>query len=479
MSLEDPGWVGQETNANGAYRLAVPPGTYRLRVRPPRGPLIAHKIEGLRLSTNTTRNFVLETGLTLSGRVTGPARQPAPWAWLSIHAGDYQEVSFGQADEAGRYSLGVPVGTYHVDVYHNDFPKKTLEGVAVPHNTVLNITLDSGVLLEGKVIDDEGQPVPETQVCAHLSTGDQWFCAETEPAGSFRLRVPPAVYVVTVYPVLPLRLTRLRRLEVSGAGVTGLVLTVSRDPMPFVPDDPPKAALISISAPTAAGEVTLTGAAGAVAPHSVVVAFTLETGHFTTAQATPSGSFTATLFAPAGTSVLIKAAPDGATVRRMLSLPEGPSTFLFSNGERGGNPIVLAGLPGTILRVADPLGAGMRIGSAGRTDGQEHGLRLPAWTFQGSLNPRTFAPGDPLRASGTVRVESPALQGVDGLRVGITLMLERLSDTDGFEIPPPQHPHVHLRHPRRAADRTTTSVVGCRLKPRPKPPAGQNDPHPG
>ena len=123
VNLEDPGWVEQETDANGNYRLSVPPGTYRLRVRPPRGPLIPQKIEGLRLSTNTTRNFALESGMTLSGRVTGPAGQPAPWAWLSLHVGDYQEVSFGQADAAGRYSLGVPVGTYHVDVYHERLPE--------------------------------------------------------------------------------------------------------------------------------------------------------------------------------------------------------------------------------------------------------------------------------------------------------------------------------------------------------------------
>ena len=253
-----------------------------------------------------------------------------------------------------------------------------------------------------------------------------------------------------VRPVLPLRPARLQRLEVSGEGVMDLVLTVSRDPMPFVPDDPPKAARINISSPTAAGEVTLTGAAGSVAPHSVVVAFTLETGHFTMAQATANGSFTATLFAPAGTSILIKADPAGAAVRQMLTAPTGPSTFLFSNGERGGNPIVLAGLPGTILRVPAPSGTSIRVGSAGRTDWQEHGL--PAWTFQGSLNSRIFAPGDPLRVRGTVRVESSALQGIGDLQVGTTLRLERLSDTDGVREPPPQHFCVHLRHPYRIAD---------------------------
>ena len=64
----------------------------------------------------------------------------------------------------------------------------------------------------------------------------------------------------------------------------------AQQPMPFVPDDPPKAALISISPPTVDGEVTLSGAAGSVAPQSAVIVVTLETGHFTTAQATASGS---------------------------------------------------------------------------------------------------------------------------------------------------------------------------------------------
>ena len=228
------------------------------------------------------------------------------------------------------------------------------------------------------------------------------------------------MYVVTVRPVLPFRPIR-RRLEVSGEGVADLVLTVSRQPMPFVPDDPPRAALISISPPTADGEVTLTGAAGAVAPGSTVFVVTLDTGHFTTAQATDRGSFAATLFAPAGTSILIKTDPFGANVAQFLDLFE----------EQVETPEQkLSALPGTILRVADPPGVGIPIGGAGRRDKES----LPAWTFHGSLTPDILVAGDPLRVHGTVRVDSSALRGVDTLQAGAPLRLERLSDTDGSPL---------------------------------------------
>ena len=372
--------------------------------------------------------------MTLSGRVTNPAGQPVPYAWLWVVNDAGQEVSFKGANETGHYSLGIPAGTYQLNVIRDGFIDQRLEGVEVNQDTVLNITLNSGVMLRGKVVDADGQPVPDAEVCARLPAEQPWegVCSETGPEGRFQLSVAPEVYVVTATPLAPLQPTRLRRLEVSEEGVTDLVLTVSRDPTPFVPDDPPKAALISISPPTADGEVTVTGTAGSVAPQSAVVATTLETGHFTTAQATASGSFTATLFASAGTSVLVKADPDGAAVRRFLTTPGRALIILFSNGEQGGNSSALASLSGTILRVPDPPGAGIRIGSAGRTDWREPGL--PAWTFQGSINTQTLAPGHPLQVHGTVQVDSPALQGVDALQVGTTLRLERLSDAEGASI---------------------------------------------
>ena len=408
---------GQDTDGNGAYRFTVPPGTYQLEVRPP-GPLIPQRQE-LPLAIDTTQHVVLETGVTLSGQVTGPGGQSPPGVYLSVRNEAGQEISFAWT-ETGHYSLGVPAGTYQIRAFSDAFPNKIVEAVAIPHDTVLNITLEAGVVLGGKVVDDEGQPVPDAWVCAHLSTEPRWegSCSHTEPGGNFQLRVALGVYVVTVRPVFPLRQTH-RRLEVGQAGITALVLPVSRDPAPFVPDDPPKVALISISSPTADGEVTLRGAAGSVAPQSAVAAITLDTGHLTTAQATANGSFTATLFAPAGTSVLIKADPFGPNVARLMnSDPNDPD-----NGS-------LLALPGTILRVAAPPGAGIPIGGAGKV----YWDRLPAWTFRGFLNTHTLVPGNSLRVRGTVRVDSPVLQGVDNLQVHTSLRLERLSDTDGSSL---------------------------------------------
>ena len=419
--LRMPGyiWIDEpRTDENGDYRFSVPPGTYLLEVRPQHGPLIAQRI-ALTLSKDTTRNIVLETGVTLSGRITGPGGQLSSGVYLSVRNEAGQEIGFTWTPD-GYYSLGVPAGTYRIETFNDDFLDTTVEGVAITQATVLNITLESGVLLEGKVVDDAGQPVPDAQVCAHLPT-EEWregFCADSEFEGAFQIHVSPAEYVVTVRPVFPLLQSRLR-LEVGKAGVTDLVLAVSRQPVPFVPDDPPKAALISISLPTADGEVTISGAAGSVAPDSAVVAITLDTRNFTTAWATAEGSFTATLFAPAGTSVLIKADPFGTGVAQFVdSVPDEFDEFDAENL----NLRLLSALPGMILRVADPSGAGIPIGGAGWTHWE---LPFPAWTFHGSIPTNTLAPGDPLRVRGTVRVDSPVLQGVDTLQVNTSLRLER------------------------------------------------------
>ena len=269
-------------------------------------------------------------------------------------------------------------------------------------------------------------------VCAHLPTEQWWegFCSGTEAEGRFQLQARPGEYVLTVRPVFPLRQTR-RRLEVSGAGVADLVLTVSRQPMPFVPDDPPKAALISISPPTADGEVTVTGSAGSVAPNSSVVAITLETGHFTSAQATANGSFTATLLAPPGTSILVKADPFGTTLARFFTRRWWGERQNIAEQRRAGRRSTDTRRPPQYDSTGRrPLGTGIPIGDSGRRDT----FSLPAWTFHGSINTQTLAPGNSLRVHGVVRVDSSAVQEFDDLQVHTSLRLERLSGADGSSL---------------------------------------------
>ncbi len=114
------------------------------------------------------------------------------------------------------------------------------------------------------------------------------------------------------------------------------------------PDAPPRASLIQVSAPNAAGEVTVTGRSGAVTAGYGVVLVTLETGHLAFARAAADGSFSGSLFAPAGASVLVKAGPMlGVSAQNSADVAE-----------------ILVGLPGTILRVADAESPGQVIAFA-------------------------------------------------------------------------------------------------------------------
>jgi uncharacterized protein (TIGR03437 family) len=201
-----------------------------------------------------------------------------------------------------------------------------------------------------------------------------------------------------------------------------LLLLCSATPaatQPSPPDAPPRASLIQVSAPNAAGEVTVTGRAGAVTAGYGVVLVTLETGHSAFARAAADGSFSGLLFAPAGASVLVKAGP----------LP-GISAENFANRAEG----ILLGLPGTILRVADATasGQGIPFATAGYTSTVGGGRPVPPfWTFQGTINTQSLQPGDTLSARGTLRMVSPLFRNASGMQVQARLSLARLTNPDG------------------------------------------------
>ena len=95
--------------------------------------------------------------------------------------------------------------------------------------------------------------------------------------------------------------------------------------------------------------------------------------------------------------------------------------------------------------MADLRGDAIPISGAGKSDWD----RLPAWTFHGSINTHTLAPGNSLRIRGTVRVDSPALQGVGALQVNTDLSLRPLSDPEGASLLQAKSPTSILLTPTR------------------------------
>ena len=282
------------------------------------------------------------------------------------------------------------------------------------------------VRIEGRVIDESGQPVSSGFISADdiaIGCCEEFFTGP-DASGRFQFDIPPAVYVITANPLAPLNPIRLR-VDASGGNVSNLVLTVSTHSTPFLPDDPPKAQLIQISTPDTNGDIVVTGAPGSVPPNSSVALVTLDTGHTSVVEAEGNGSFSASLFAPPGTSILVKSDPLGANVGRFLVVND--EEILNSDDD-------LAALSGTILHVSDPsaTGAEPTFSGAGLTHFASVGESpLPAWTFQGVLNGQTFSPGGTLSVQGSLRIVSSALQGAGTMRAGIRLSLERLSGPNG------------------------------------------------
>ncbi|MEO6760357.1 MAG: hypothetical protein ABIO24_12945, partial [Saprospiraceae bacterium] len=97
------------------------------------------------------------------------------------------------------------------------------------------------------------------------------------------------------------------------------------------PGDPPIAALISVSQPDADGNVTISGAAGAVFPAAQLAIRNLYTGDTVYTLAGITGTFTAILYGPNHTPFWISPAPNIPIELRDKpgSLPGGPGTIVY------------------------------------------------------------------------------------------------------------------------------------------------------
>jgi hypothetical protein len=151
--------------------------------------------------------IVLQTGRTLSGRVVGPERAPVPGA--EIQAREESRVTsegsgistifmrhLAVTDAEGRFRIGaLEAGTLSLVVSARRYRTRRLEGFRVPDEDVdsLEIVLDRGARLEGRVVDGEGEPVAQARLEARLQNGEGFSDLGSEPHavseedGSYRL----------------------------------------------------------------------------------------------------------------------------------------------------------------------------------------------------------------------------------------------------------------------------------------------------
>jgi len=283
------------------------------------------------------------------------------------------------------------------------------------------------VTIKGRVVELAGRAPNDVTVSAVEITSAATTRVKLQSDASFELSVPPAIYVLMTEVPAEAGDRLLHEVVVAArvdarTSVSGLQLRLG-ERIPLLPDAPPRASLIHVSVPDAAGDVTVTGGPGCVAPNSSLALVTLDTGHAVATQARDDGSFEASLFAPFGTSIMIKVDALGlefSNLRNTLQVGEGTSRF--------------AEVPGTIVNVVEPpsTGNGVPFGRAGlvpRTIAS-----LPAWTFQGTINSQTLAPGGALTVDATLRVVSPALVNAAPVRFQFEMNLERAESGAGAQL---------------------------------------------
>ncbi|MCH6545826.1 MAG: hypothetical protein IH796_07470, partial [Deltaproteobacteria bacterium] len=297
-----------------------------------------------------------------------------------------------------------------------------LLGVLISSDDLKSQSGNADVTISGKVVDESGQPVSN----AFVNLRKLYFieCCDAPPqgelsfeGGTFSFKGEPGVYAFTANPPIPYNVAHLR-VDARSGNVSGLQIEVRAGPSSYLPDVPPRASLIDVSAPDTANQVTVTGRAGSVPVGSYVIVVTLDTGHFTWTEAGEDGTFETTLFAPAGSSILIKADPVGIILSRVLA------------ENSGGGEGTIAPLSGTILHVANPPVSGEEIPFGGAAAFGDR--TLPVWVLTGTIDRQEVDPGESIRIRGKLEIRSPLLQDIESMEVYPSFRLERLSGPQGY-----------------------------------------------
>jgi len=193
------GWA--TTDADGNYTITgLATGTYEMRVHPPHGVNLAQAFTGFLITDivvtageTTILNVTMEKGGIISGRVICYAGDPVANAWISV----YDQVSIDWkgwvwTDADGNYTIiGLAAGTYEMEVSLSYGVNLVLvfitnTTVTAGETTIVNVTLEEGGIISGRVICYAGDPVADASISVRVR--DQvWKGVGTDADGNYTI----------------------------------------------------------------------------------------------------------------------------------------------------------------------------------------------------------------------------------------------------------------------------------------------------
>jgi len=204
---------GDNTDGAGFYTVCVLPAVYDVAFAPPAGTrLLGRLVRGVNLTADigVELDIALQAGSVLSGLVRDGAGQPVGLVDIDVDqegVGRIYTPDDSSDPVTGAYRVVVPDGLHRVrwsPPRGSRLRGLELDGVTMAGDRTLDATLETGLLLTGRITGTDGQGVLEVAVdLRRLGTGEKIFLSHREtdaagdytvaaPAGSFELRFVPA-----------------------------------------------------------------------------------------------------------------------------------------------------------------------------------------------------------------------------------------------------------------------------------------------
>jgi hypothetical protein len=230
--------LDDNTNAQGKYKVLVPPGTYDVTAAGPTGSgLFPGTQTGVLISGDKTIDFSLVQAFTLSGTLKTASNQPIVGADIDVRdsvTGVKLVTPGDNTGVGGAYSVSVPAGVFDIDYQpavdpFNKLAPVRLSGVHISANSVINAIAPAGLIMSGVVRKAGALPVPGVDLDVKYSGTGQVVPVVgdlTDPLGNFAMVVPLAAIDVEVEPPFALHLSSRLLPGLAPSGDTSLTIVL-------------------------------------------------------------------------------------------------------------------------------------------------------------------------------------------------------------------------------------------------------------